>query len=852
MLSASFRRFSPVPALAALLISSSLVAIPVSANAEPEGSAAVETDQEPEPQDRNGELAAEARSSGERVEDVESRTETTQVFVNPDGTVTTEIASGPVRAQNADGDWADIDTTLVEVEGGWAPANAASSFAIPSGGSTFADMTVEGRDMSWQWPSALPEPVIEGSTATYPDVVENGDLVVTATATGFRHDIVLREAPTKPVTFEIPIVAPQTRVKEEGDGSFTVETSTGRDLVTSAPPIMYDADVDASGEPADVAPVDAQITRTTQGGVMTLAPSQEHLTDPDTTYPVTVDPSFTDTPSGDNWVDSDAPNTGYPHMDRLHVGYMAGGKRRAFVRFNNGAGPWTGQEVLDAKLVMENFDTSSCSTGTMRVFRVTSPWQNDSLIWNNQPGATLDGMASTSVAKGASGCPAGSVEWDVTEIVDHWTSTDTSNNPTNFGFRINAASEASGGGWRSYRSANEATGKPRLIVNTLAAPSTTSYGVDEYMLEDLKRVAQSEGVSLDEAVARWGWQNEFADIVEEMSETHPESFSSAGINESGEVGGTISFTSDAPSAIQSEVDVATDDLPVDIAVETDATYTQSEELYVVTQARIAVENASGRTDVSTEYDEVANIVQATVGGGGSLSESSVEADVADQLDNTLPPIEVPGVEVTLLTGSAGVSETLRGGAKIANASGAFCTSGWPVKVFDQPEYGLVTAEHCPNDATIYSGRSGALRDASKKLPEAKGDIQYHRAGNEGVGKAFYYQVGRKRLALGVKKAVKGQFVCVFGRTSNGSREYHGEQLPTCSTIRKVNTSARGYDGLASLGSHVTKPGDSGGPWYSGGYAYGVHSGTHVRRWVTRSQFTPVYGNLLDMGLILNY
>lgn len=90
------------------------------------------------------------------MEDTASRTDTTQVFVNPDGTVTAEIHSGPVRAQNVDGDWAEIDTTLVEVDGGWALANAASSSTIPTGGSTFADMTVDGRDMSWQWPSALP------------------------------------------------------------------------------------------------------------------------------------------------------------------------------------------------------------------------------------------------------------------------------------------------------------------------------------------------------------------------------------------------------------------------------------------------------------------------------------------------------------------------------------------------------------------------------------------------------------------------------------------------------------------------------------------------------------------------
>lgn len=82
-----------------------------------------------------------------------------------------------------------------------------------------------------------------------------------------------------------------------------------------------------------------------------------------------------------------------------------------------------------------------------------------------------------SVAKGASGCPAGAVEWDVTDIVDHWSSTDSSGTPTNFGFRINAASEVSGGGWRSYRSANEASDKPKLIVTTPGSTDGTD-GLD--------------------------------------------------------------------------------------------------------------------------------------------------------------------------------------------------------------------------------------------------------------------------------------------------------------------------------------------------------------------------------------
>lgn len=62
-----------------------------------------------------------ARATGERVEDLSQRDETTRVFANPDGTWTSQVASEPLPAQDETGAWHRIDHTLVEVEGGWAP-----------------------------------------------------------------------------------------------------------------------------------------------------------------------------------------------------------------------------------------------------------------------------------------------------------------------------------------------------------------------------------------------------------------------------------------------------------------------------------------------------------------------------------------------------------------------------------------------------------------------------------------------------------------------------------------------------------------------------------------------------------
>src|SRR5262245_50586073 len=51
-----------------------------------------------------------ARTSGRRVELLPERTETSQTFVNPSGTLTLEESVVPVRVHLADGSWTPVNT----------------------------------------------------------------------------------------------------------------------------------------------------------------------------------------------------------------------------------------------------------------------------------------------------------------------------------------------------------------------------------------------------------------------------------------------------------------------------------------------------------------------------------------------------------------------------------------------------------------------------------------------------------------------------------------------------------------------------------------------------------------------
>lgn len=91
------------------------------------------------PQERPDAISAmvTARATARRVEDLSQRSETSQVFANPDGTWTSEAAAGPVRVLDEEsGEWADIDTTLMVVEGGIAPTAAVGGLVSVGSGRT--------------------------------------------------------------------------------------------------------------------------------------------------------------------------------------------------------------------------------------------------------------------------------------------------------------------------------------------------------------------------------------------------------------------------------------------------------------------------------------------------------------------------------------------------------------------------------------------------------------------------------------------------------------------------------------------------------------------------------------------
>lgn len=187
-------------------------------------------------------------------------------------------------------------------------------------------------------------------------------------------------------------------------------------------------------------------------------------------------------------------------------------------------------------------------------------------------------------------------------------------------------------------------------------------------------------------------------------------------------------------------------------------------------------------------------------------------------------------------------ETVNGGDKLTTVgtTSLMCTAGFPAKLSGSA--GLMTAGHCPNSLTV--DRGNRLYSASKEMSKSEGDAQFHKS-RESVSGKFRYAWGSYREVWGHPVLKVGTKVCRFGaKTGNGTGCTKVKYVSAC-----IDYSSGKRCKLAMTEGHTgSQGGDSGGPWYYGNNAYGMHSGSGSRDGVARNWFQPSRRALDSMGL----
>lgn len=400
-----------------------------------------------------------AARTGQAVVVETARSETSDVVANPNGTFTLTEHALPVRVHRPSG-WTPVDTTLERtVDGRLRPAAAPTDVTFSGGGSgPLVQLTKEGRSIDLGWPTALPTPVIDGAQVTYPEVLPGVDLSLMADADGFSQALVVKSAEAgrnpalREVRFALRTSGLQLRTSDDGmteavnpAGEVLLATSTARMWDSAGTPAQAEPEPEvraaASGPkaaraataqeptpPAAAGDPPSELDPGTNGadvgvdvsdGNLTLTPDQDLLRDPDTVFPVYIDPKTTGTRQAWTLVYKRFPTTSYWNgtgwgngtTDRARVGYEKedGSTSRSFFRIDSRK--LADKQVLSAVFNIRETHSWSCQKRPVQLW-LTGAISNKT-TWKKQP-KWITRLNTKDVAHGyeAGGCPDAGVDFN--------------------------------------------------------------------------------------------------------------------------------------------------------------------------------------------------------------------------------------------------------------------------------------------------------------------------------------------------------------------------------------------------------------------------------------------------------
>lgn len=165
-------------------------------------------------------------------------------------------------------------------------------------------------------------------------------------------------------------------------------------------------------------------------------------------------------------------------------------------------------------------------------------------------------------------------------------------------------------------------------------------------------------------------------------------------------------------------------------------------------------------------------------------------------------------------------------------------------IIDESEWELVEGEYDEDLIPVngeYHLNWGWLWPAAKAVVKTQGGKkvvkQFLKSTEKWIKVVNGKLAGKKHPKTGVKFNKNGVWtprtgvnVCKFSKTTG----------QTCDRVYRLNTTRDSYSGMVATENRRAQPGDSGGPWFYGNTAYGVHSGYSTIGSVRRDQFSPAH------------
>ncbi|MFJ9779914.1 LamG-like jellyroll fold domain-containing protein [Amycolatopsis sp. NPDC101161] len=303
---------------------------------------------------------------------------TMNYFANADGSVTRDYTRGPVNFSDGPWGWRAIDTSVHGgPDGRWhETANSVGvDFAGNAADSALATLTVDnGHTISYGLQGARAvTPRVDGHAATYAGALAGTDVALEPTTTGLKESLVLHSA-TAPSTWVFPLSLTGLTPRIETDGSVSLLDGAGAIRQRIPRGYAFDAKVDpVSGVPATTYAVGYELTQVAGKPALKVTLDPKWLADPARVFPVTVDPTFTDTPAS-TYAEIGAP--GDHSMEKtVKIGSYNSGPDSAntFLQFPKDL---DGSQVTVSSATLKLYDTwaSTCLAERFDVAPVTQAW----------------------------------------------------------------------------------------------------------------------------------------------------------------------------------------------------------------------------------------------------------------------------------------------------------------------------------------------------------------------------------------------------------------------------------------------------------------------------------------------
>ena len=376
---------------------------------------------------------------------VERREESVKHFRLSDGSYIAVQYDTAVHTLDENGEWQDIDNSLLKSGNEFATQNARVKFAK----NTNASKTVAVKQGNYQFSFGLidankqkaavvtnPEEPEYHSSVTkfeqlstltklisrvrYEDAYSDTDMEYVLVGNHIKENIIVKSQREEGYVYSFELKTNRLSAILNEDGSISLnDSATGVAVFTIPAPFMYDAD----GNVSDA--VHFTLTQNqNQKYIVTVVADADWIDAEERAFPVTIDPTIQygkDKVSAVH-VYSVSPNLNYSEADRLSVSKTSTGSMIAFSKLEAEIVLPDDAILTEATVHFERRSAAETTGAAVAVSQVTSSWNAETVTYATKPAysSTILDYCLTSTA-------STEYSWDITALMKQWIDTPSSN-----------------------------------------------------------------------------------------------------------------------------------------------------------------------------------------------------------------------------------------------------------------------------------------------------------------------------------------------------------------------------------------------------------------------------------------